>query len=114
MRQGEEAFGTDGDAPAAVPVPLGVLRDRIAKITSGSGCERFFSQDFNSLKPGPAASQKLQPIPLGQECRFDHLLGGGIKGGTLTEILPEHPGDVWAASGFLLSLAIRLAARPGK
>lgn len=114
MRQGQEAARMGDDAPAAVPVSLDSLRDRVAKITNGSGCERFFSQDFNPLKREAAAPQKLQMTPLGRDCRFDRLFGGGIRAGTLTEILPEHPGDVWAASGFLLSLAIRLAARPGK
>jgi protein ImuA len=114
MRRGEEAARRGDDAPAAAPVSLESLRDRVARITSGSGCERFFHQDFNSLKRDDAVPQKLQPTSLGRDCRFDRLLGGGIRAGTLTEILPEHPGDVWAASGFLLSLAVRLAARSGK
>ncbi len=114
MWQGKEAARRGDDAPAAVPVSLETLRDRVAKIANSSGCERFFYQDFNSLERDDAVPQKLQPAPLGRDCRFDRLLGGGIRAGTLTEILPEHPGDVWAASGFVLSLAVRLAARLGK
>lgn len=111
MRQREEAVRTG--EPAASAVSVSALRDRIAKIAAGTGGERFFSQDSHGLSRDHAAS-KLQPVPLGRDSRFDRLLGGGIRPGTLTEILPGSPGDVWAASGFVLSLAIRLAARPGK
>jgi protein ImuA len=114
MRQGQEAIRRDGDAPSDPIMPLDLLRDRIARITAGSGAQGFFNHNFSLLRPGTAVSQKHEPVLLGRDCRFDRLLGGGLKLGTLTEILPHAPGDGAATAGFLLSLAIRLAARPAK
>jgi protein ImuA len=94
------------------PKPLAALRAEIARIAARDG---FFSRDFNDLDGEAAAPQKLHPyVPLGHDCRFDRLLGGGLQPGTLTEILAARPGDAAAAAGFLSGLAIRLAARVDK
>ncbi|MHB8885414.1 MAG: ImuA family protein, partial [Methylovirgula sp.] len=84
-------------------------------ITAQDNRNEFLTKSFNNLNCKAEVLQKLQPrISLGRNSHFDRLLGGGLRLGTLTEILGSRPGDAAAASGFLLGLAARLAARPGK
>src|SRR5579872_1234072 len=93
-------------------VPLDSLRDEIARILTRAGAS--FQRENDYLRNKSHVSPETGRLPLGRPCRFDALLGGGLKLGTLTEILSAHPGDAAAASGFLLALANRLAARPAK
>lgn len=112
-----EEAGTGRQERASVqdPQTLEALRAKIARITAQALPDGFSDSFSNGLPGGAAAQQELQPrIPLGRNSRLDHLLAGGLKLGTLTEILGQRPGDVAAASGFLLALAARLAARPDK
>jgi protein ImuA len=84
------------------PARLSFLREKIARITAQSS-------SFSSPLPGQGPL-----VSLGRDCRLDRLLGGGLKLGTLTEILGSRPGDAPAAAGFVLGLAARFAARVGK
>lgn len=88
-------------ASGAPSVRLSALRAKIAKIA-------VQGPDLSSGFPGQGG-----PVPLGSR-GLDRLLGGGLKRGTLTEIVAARPGDAAAASGFLLGLATRFAARPDK
>ncbi len=111
----EEAIGRLERAGVEDPRTLESLRAKIAKITVQALPDGFSDSFSNGLLSKTTAQQKLQPrIPLGHDSRLDHLLAGGLKLGTLTEILGQRPGDAAAASGFLLGLAARLAARPDK
>ncbi len=105
------------DTEAALPrrSTIARLKDSIAKATARAGDEAFLDCSLKGLGDDPSAAyQRRQRIPLGRDCRLDRLLGGGLALGTLTEIRGARTGDGAAASGFLLGLASRLAARPGK
>lgn len=84
---------------------LQALRARLQQAAENG----FFVHDINLFDADPAVSAKPQPVPLGENCRLDRLLGGGLKPGTLSEILPARPGDRPAATGFLLGVAARFA-----
>ncbi len=87
------------------PGRLDALRATIAKITAQAGMNEFLTKSFSNLDFKAEAPQKHQPrVSLGRDSRFDRLLGGGLKLGTLTEILGARPGDAPAAAGFLLAL----------
>ena len=97
------------------PDRLDALRAMIAKITAQDNANEFLTKSFNNLDSRAEVLRKLQlRVSLGRDSCLDRLLGGGLKLGTLTEIIGARPGDAPAASGFLLALAARLAARPDK
>ncbi|MGA3302970.1 MAG: hypothetical protein ABSC72_06735 [Methylovirgula sp.] len=105
----------EAEAPLSRRSTIAQLRDSIAKVAAKAGDETFLDRSLKGLGDDPsAAHQRRTRIPLGRDCRLDRLLGGGLALGTLTEIRGARPGDAAAASGFLLGLASRLAARPGK
>ncbi len=105
----------EAEAPLSRRSTIAQLRDSIAKAAAKAGDEAFLDRSLKGLGDDPsAAHQRRTRIPLGRDCRLDRLLGGGLALGTLTEIRGARPGDAAAASGFLLGLASRLAARPGK
>ena len=79
------------------------LRDAIAKIEDGRG-------------PAEAGVPPSRPkVALGGDasCRLDGPLGGGLERGGLHEVVAAHPGDMGAASGFALALAIRFGSAGG-
>lgn len=98
---------------AAPREPFASLREEIARILARGG-EGFSVRSLNGLGDEAEALQEAARLPLGQTCRLDALLGGGLRLGTLTEILAARPGDAAAATGFLLALACRLAGRPAQ
>ncbi|MDX7953593.1 hypothetical protein P7D22_20730 [Lichenihabitans sp. Uapishka_5] len=59
---------------------------------------------FDPGPNGPAEARSLRRVPLGAD-RLDGLLGGGLKPGSLHEVVAESPRDEAAASGFAASLA---------
>ncbi len=77
-----------------------LLRSAIARIEGRGG------QD------APGCGRRL-PVRLGEKLALDRALGGGLGGGTLSEILPASPGDMAAACGFMLALALRLVGFDG-
>ncbi len=105
----------EAEAPSSRRSTIAQLRDSIAKAAAKAGGDAIFDSSLKLLGDDPSAThQRRSRIPLGCDCRLDRLLGGGLALGTLTEIRAARPGDHAAASGFLLALAGRLAARPGK
>ena len=53
------------------------------------------------------------PVRLGERLALDRALGASLACGTLSEILPASMGDMAAACGFVLALAVRLAGFGG-
>ena len=75
---------------------LSSLRDAVRRIETSDGCN-----------PGPDGISEARAgtrVPLGDD-PLDGLLGGGLKPGSLHEIVAESPRDEAAASGFAASLA---------
>lgn len=85
-------------APSAEQV--GVLRDVIARI-EGDGAAPAF---------GRTAPPKVALGRAGETLGLDRLLRGGLRRGTLNEVVAASAGDAGAACGFALALAARFAA----
>ncbi len=80
------------------------LRDAIARIEEEGG----------HRLAGAAAARRL-PGPVSLDAgALDAVLNGGLRRGTLHEVVAASPGDAPAACGFALSLAARFAAASGR
>ena len=88
------------------------LRAKIAAQAERNGFSKSYSSTLDC--ESEALHEADRRVPFGQNTCLNHLLAGGLQPGTLTEILGSRPADAPAASGFLLALAIRLAARREK
>jgi protein ImuA len=107
-----EILGTSETARSAASPALVSLRQEIARILARAGAS--FARQNEYLRDESYASHEAGRFSLGRSCMLDRGLGGGLKPGTLTEILGARPGDAAAAAGFLLALATRLARRAAK
>jgi protein ImuA len=67
-------------------------------------------QALQSLRHENASNEGPQRVPLGPRS-LDDTLRGGLARGVLHEILAEEAGDLGAAYGFALALAVRLLRR---
>jgi protein ImuA len=88
---------------------LALLREAVARIEAKAGLSRD-----RRPKRGRGAWEESGapevPIRLGDgSLRFDERLGGGLRPGTLHEIVAAHRQDDGAAAGFAAALAVRCA-----
>lgn len=105
---------TAGSAASASAEGSAVVDFLRAKITAQTARNEF-SKSYSSTLNYKAETlhEHGRQVSFGRNTCLDRLLGG-LRPGTLTEILKARPADPSAASGFLLSLAIRFAARREK
>ena len=90
---------------------LALLREKVAGIEAKSGLpqgrRRARAVEEASRRRGASLDA---PIRLGNgSLRFDDTLGGGLRSGTLHEIVAAHRQDDGAAAGFAAALAVRCA-----
>jgi len=105
------ADSTDGASIEGLSI-VDFLRAKIATQANRIGSSGSY---FSALNNKAEALHEIgRCVPLGRNTCLDRLLAGGLQPGTLTEILGSRPADAWAASGFLLALAIRFAVRREK
>ena len=90
-----------------------VLREAIARIEGdGSVATMFGDGAANAVKRVSLGSGLAlnQGLPVQRDLALDQVLGGGLRRGSLSEVVAGSPRDAGAASGFALAVAARFAA----